>query len=51
MPEGRQPSPALMHKLGWAAPPSPNVLAVQLLELGRLHPRVRANMTKLRVLA
>jgi hypothetical protein len=38
--ESWQPSTALSHRLGWAAPPSPNVLAVQLLELGRLHAKV-----------
>lgn len=31
--------PALADALGWSAPPPPNVLAVQLLELGRLHPQ------------
>ena len=33
-------SPALIAALGWAGPPSANVLASQLQQLGRLHPRV-----------
>lgn len=40
-PEGWDPSAALVHRLGWGSPPSPNVLAVQLLELGQLHLKVK----------
>ena len=39
-PEGQRISPALAGRLGWDAAPSPNILAAQLLELGKLHPRV-----------
>ena len=37
-------SPSLVKALGWDAPPSANVLASQLQQLGRMHPKVLSSI-------